>query len=404
MKKALLYITLFLLILSSGGVIPIMLGGVVFFLLMLALLAVTFIAINNYDAGVLKHAGTFLCISLPLLVFLQFLNTRVLIDGEFPHFLFRFFISWLAVMCFSLSRLNAQHMLYRVLQVVGLHALACFFLQFVITPFLVQIELKDILKIHTFLNIFFYESTHELGGLELFRNQGLFWEPGVLTIYMNLLFYMSSFIKKNKITSVVSGFLVLTTFSTTGIILLVMQLLVLYKSIIRKNFVYILPLTLISIPLIPLIVDNITSKFQEDNGSFIVRSYDYLISLSIIRDHWLTGIGFGTEVYEQVQKASSIFQSLSIIDTRRNSNSITALFVAFGIPLSLLALRFLFRQQLLSGNRWLVFLILFLGLNSEPLIFTGFFMFLIVSGAIGVRARQEAPTLPALQGTITQGR
>ncbi len=63
MKKALLYITLFPLILSSGGVIPIMLGGVVFFLLMLALLAVTFIAINSYDAGVLKHAGTFLCIS-----------------------------------------------------------------------------------------------------------------------------------------------------------------------------------------------------------------------------------------------------------------------------------------------------------------------------------------------------
>lgn len=398
MEKSLLYISLFLLIMSSGGVLPIMLGGVVFFLLIMSLLGLTLLLRRGYNQGALTGCGKFIILAMTVLVALQFKNTRQLIDEEFPNFLFRFFIAWLAVLCFRLSHRNMEDMIYKVLQVIACHALLNFFMQFLVAPFLVEIDLKEILKVKTFSFVFFYESMYDFGGASIFRNQGLFWEPGVLVIYLNLLFYISVFRKKNIFVAVLSAFLVFTTFSTTGLVLLIIQSLVFFRAVILKNIVYIVPLVLLCIPVIPFVLDNFQSKLQEDNGSFLLRAYDYMVSLSIIRDNWLTGIGFGNDVYLKVQEASSFFQSADLVDARRNSNSIMLLFVSFGIPVGIMVLRFLSLQRVITGNRWLLFLMLVVGLSSEPLIFTGFFMMIIISGAVRPRlsaSPASSPVLPA---------
>ncbi len=396
MEKSLLYISLFLLIMSSGGVLPIMLGGVLFFLLITGLLGLTLVLRRSYNQATLIGGGRFFIVAIIVLIALQLKNTQQLIDEEFPNFLFRFFVAWLAVLCFRFSRRNMEDMIYKVLQVIAWHALLNFFIQFVIAPFLMEIDLKEILKVKTFSFVFFYESLFDFGGGTIFRNQGLFWEPGVLAIYLNLLFYMSSFRKKNVFVAVLSAFLIFTTFSTTGLILLIIQSSVLFRGVIRKSIVYIVPLLLLCIPVIPFILENFQSKLQDDNGSLLVRAYDSLVSLNMIRDNWLTGVGFGNDVYLKAQETSSFFQSAEIIEVRRNSNSIMLLFVSFGIPIGIIVLRYLFQQRVIIGNRWLLFLMVVVSLSSEPLIFTAFFMMMIISGAVRPGLSTSAASPPAL--------
>ena len=53
----------------------------------------------------------------------------------------------------------------------------------------------------TFYYLFYFEPVkHAFSflGLELIRNQGWFWEPGVLQVYLNILLYLEGFIFKRK--------------------------------------------------------------------------------------------------------------------------------------------------------------------------------------------------------------
>ena len=60
-----------------------------------------------------------------------------------------------------------------------------------------------------------------LFGVEFCRNQGLFWEPGVLQIYLNLFFFLQAFILKQNRWLFLIGFVILGTYSTTGILILI---------------------------------------------------------------------------------------------------------------------------------------------------------------------------------------
>ena len=54
----------------------------------------------------------------------------------------------------------------------------------------------------TFYYLFYFEPVKHAFfsflGLELIRNQGWFWEPGVLQVYLNILLYLEGFIFKRK--------------------------------------------------------------------------------------------------------------------------------------------------------------------------------------------------------------
>ena len=54
---------------------------------------------------------------------------------------------------------------------------------------------------YTLFNFFFYlKNTHSFSvlGIEFVRNQGIFWEPGVLQIFLNLLLFINAFIRKKE--------------------------------------------------------------------------------------------------------------------------------------------------------------------------------------------------------------
>ena len=59
-------------------------------------------------------------------------------------------------------------------------------------------QLSDVgVYVNTFHGIFNYISSINISEYNIYRNQGLFWEPGVLQLFINVLLYMSLFVYKN---------------------------------------------------------------------------------------------------------------------------------------------------------------------------------------------------------------
>ena len=123
--------------------------------------------------------------------------------------------------------------LYFVLTLVLFHAALNFFFYFFIKNNL-SVVYSTYSEFETFKNIFFYTTERgvvNIFGLEFCRNQGLFWEPGVLQVFLNMLFFLEAFImRKNKSILIFSSLAILTTYSTTGLGLLLIQLLVYIRS------------------------------------------------------------------------------------------------------------------------------------------------------------------------------
>ena len=57
------------------------------------------------------------------------------------------------------------------------------------------------------------------------------------------------------------------------------------------------------------------------------KSFDLLISLQMVAANPIKGIGFGSEVYKNIQEQSQIFLESDILEGRGNTNSIVYIFV-----------------------------------------------------------------------------
>ena len=163
----------------------------------------------------------------------------------------------------------------------------------------------------TFLNLFFYTPERgivNLQGFEFCRNQGLFWEPGVLQVFLNISFFLEAFvIKKSKLFLLFISFVILTSYSTTGLAILLIQALV-YLSEERKNNKLILPvIAILLVPIYFVFSVNIDDKIQGDKeASFQKRIFDLTQPVFIAMENPLTGIGL--DVF-QFQKIISIIFS-----------------------------------------------------------------------------------------------
>ena len=73
----------------------------------------------------------------------------------------------------------------------------------------------------------------------------------------------------------------------------------------------------------------------------------------------IKGIGFGSEVYKNIQEQSQIFLESDILEGRGNTNSIVYIFVVFGIPLALYILKLMYKQSVfIFRNNFLFFIVI----------------------------------------------
>ena len=244
----------------------------------------------------------------------------------------------------------------------------------------------------TFLNLFFYTTDRgivNIEGFEFCRNQGLFWEPGVLQVFLNILFFLEAFvIKKSKLFLLFLSFVILTSYSTTGLAILLIQAIVYLSEQIKNNKLILAVITTLLVPLFFVFSVNIKDKIQgEKEGSFQKRIFDLTQPVFIAMDNPLTGVGLDVFQFQKIREefyiSSNSFigiTSTTKVTDKGSSNSVMFLLAGTGFPTSLILLYMFFKQRIIENKKWLFMIILFISVMSEPLLLRPFFLIFIISG------------------------
>ena len=283
--------------------------------------------------------------------------------------------------------------LYVLLQFILYHSLA----GVVLAPFVMSSLTIFTDPIFTFHGLFFYVPTQwsaiSIGPISLIRNSGIFWEAGVLQFYLNLLLFLSLFIHKSKRTSTLAVLGILTTWSTTGLLIMSMQFAWWYISYRKRHLIFVPVLLCVGLPFFMLLSNNINEKIYGDRSmSYRIRLADTEAMLNVIKERPFIGIGvdFLTlgEWIEDYRSINDVPQSV-LEDRTGNSNSLLVLFASLGVVLATVFLYLMHRQKLLAPQNTIIFAVLILTLLSEPLCFTVLFLMFPASGLISLFTKRE---------------
>ncbi len=288
--------------------------------------------------------------------------------------------------------------LYFVLKLILFHALFNFIAYFFIKNNLSLIT-SEYHESFTFNYLFHYPSRENsminLFGLDMYRNAGIFWEAGILQIYLNILFFLEvSIFKKNKKLLALIILAILTTYSTTGILLLMLQIVYFTRKELKSN-PKILFLILLMIPLYSIFSSNLTEKvYGEGESSFQKRLFDLTQPVFITIKNPLTGVGLDLDRFQEVREGfyinsdiNSVLRSFGIeqkVETtsKGSTNSVMYMLAGMGFPTAFLFIYMFFKQQIIRDNRLMWFIITFVSVMSSPLLLRPFFFLFIVSGFI----------------------
>tara|TARA_B110000263_G_scaffold120278_1_gene104639 strand:- start:3279 stop:4568 length:1290 start_codon:yes stop_codon:yes gene_type:complete len=401
-------ILVLLLVFTGGGLLFVFNRNVMYYIFLALLVGV--ILMNSYK---LKRqllnsviSTSILVISLFILNFL-FANSEQSID-KYLYYLTVIVSSILFYVHFKNNR-GISIFLVRlnfVLKLICIHSLINFIAYFFVYDQLFEIggieEIGNTEKYvcRTYNYLFYYASDEitlsvmNLFGFDFCRNQGLFWEPGILQIFLNLFFFLEAFIYKRNRWLLIIGFVILGTYSTTGILILIGQLVYLFLNRFNKNKL-LLPIIFLSfIPIYFVFSVNIEEKLKGNRVfSFQKRIFDFTQPLFIAAAHPLTGIGLD---YHEFQKLRYEFyideESLELINetlgvslkgagtSLGSTNSITFLCAAMGFPTAILFVFMFLRQKIINDHRLLFFFIVFISVMSEPLFLRPFFFIFVISG------------------------
>ena len=287
--------------------------------------------------------------------------------------------------------------LYFILKIILFHAGLNFF-----AYFFIKNDLSTISSVNndyeTFLNIFFYvpkKCLISVFGLEFCRNQGLFWEPGILQAFLNSLFFLEAFIiKRSKVLLLVIAFVIFTTYSTTGLAILLLQGLVYVYNEFKKNKLLFLLIVSALIPIYLILQINVQDKVQgEKEASFQKRLFDLTQPFYIALENPITGIGLDAEQFQKFREEfyftsptlNYIYNQTGVglkvdVTDKGSSNSIMFLLAATGFPTACLFIYMFFKQQIIRDKKWLWMIIMLISVMSEPLLLRPYFFIFIVSG------------------------
>lgn len=286
-----------------------------------------------------------------------------------------------------------------ILKIIFLHALVNFIAYFFVYDQLFDIN-SEYYSCKTYNYLFYYASDEinlsvmKLFGVEFCRNQGLFWEPGVLQIYLNLFFFIQAFILKQNRWLFLIGFVILGTYSTTGILILIGQLVYLFIQRFNENKLF-LPIIFLSfIPIYFVFSINVEEKLRGNRVfSFQKRLFDFTQPLFIAASHPLTGVGLDLDQFQKLRYEFYIdTESLELINetlgvslkaagtSAGSANSITFLIAAMGFPTGILFVFMFLRQKIINEHRLIFYFIVFTSVMAEPLFLRPFFFVFIISG------------------------
>ena len=396
-QKFLDNLIVFMLVMSSGGLLFVFNRNLLYGVFV-AILSVSYFLIRN---KILKINFNSSIITLLILFGLLIINYLFAVNEQELNKYYYYFmvisVSVFSLMHFGDNKNRLLLSLYAVLRIIVVHSLLNFFFFFFINDNLSSIS-STYHECETFLNLFFYTTERgifTLFGLEFCRNQGLFWEPGVLQVFLNIFFFLNAFIfKKNRFMLALTAVAIVTTYSTTGIALLLLQSLVYIFKEIKNSKFFMLIFLFFTIPVIMIFSLNIEEKVQgEKEASFQKRLFDLTQPFFIAVEYPLTGIGLDLNQFQKMRE--EFYFSSANLDAlqdqiglesktagtdKGSSNSIMFLFATMGFPTTIIFLFMFFNQQIIIDNKWLFMIIMLISVMSEPLLLRPFFFIFISSG------------------------
>ncbi len=390
--KSAIFVTVFM----SGGVhviSPYILAGVDT-LLLLALYIRDRIYIDR------SMYQPFLILSL-LFVYIAILSRNY---EDMVYILFRgtqFGLAFLIVNYFIVKRVDFIGVLNGVLLLFLAHGILNFiFINIFSSPF-TQTTTRLGTNLNTFLIFQCGSKTIDLPllGVALQRNLGLFGEPGICQIYMNILFFINVFIRKNYRIAVLALIMVVSTFSTVGFIILLIQVFTFlrydYKLTSLRRELLLLAIVPLLVGMSVLSYFNFKEKFVgQRRGSFDIRVHDIRTALGLVCEYpW--GIGFSTQKHIRMTSKNSYF--VEPRDSEKEAigtNSIMTVFYSTGVVWGGIIMYCMYKQRLLQVKRPLVFIVLVLSLSSQPLFYNPFFLLFPISAMVDRSFRSNGvPTL-----------
>ena len=227
----------------------------------------------------------------------------------------------------------------------------------------------------------------------IFRNQGVFWEPGLYASYLLIAMMLEiNFSRNIKIWKIIILIITLfTTLSTAGILMLSLIILLYVERFIKKKYMYYLfVLAVMTIVIIGYFFkDNIIQYLVEFNPRLffkllsnettkMTRLYAPLLNLFIFLENPIFGAGYigATEIF-QLEKMKYYIDS----QTSTNFYMLAAL-GTFGVLYTVWWLKSIFMNKSFSIITKIgIFLLIFIILNKEPhneLLLTWVILFLLI--------------------------
>lgn len=256
--------------------------------------------------------------------------------------------------------------IYRSCRIVSYLGILNVILYLFFPSFFVYLINESGFGINTILFVFNYQND------EIIRNQGLYWEPGVFQVLLNIyLFIMLVERRYPYKKAILPIFLIISTFSTTGLI--IMSLILFCSFVKRKKTITpikkIFLVSFFAILLSPIVYNNVIEKFSSDKSpSSALRTYDFFMGLNIIKDNPLWGVGMDPQQFSKRARGIDIIgYDTSVLNINRgNTNAIISIAMMLGVPVLLLFVITMYRQKLFL-KRKLFFCVIFVSLFSEPL-------------------------------------
>lgn len=377
LRKELIF--LFLIIFLSGGLaIP--------YRTIISVILIFFIFISKVSIIRSQFFIKFFIVVL-LIFIINFIFNHKNADPRAYVIFFLHFVSALGLFSYyKISRYSFHNDFYIILKFITYYSLFGFILMLVFSKRMEIIKINETSYYHLGF-LFFYIDT-------FFNNfsrfTGFFWEPGILQIYLNIFLFYSLYVFKNKWLTFIAVIAIIGTGSTAGYIIMTLQFGWLIFSL-KKNIFFLFVILLASPILTNIILSNLNNKFQGDGiSSFWSRTYDLENGITLTINNPILGIGLiDVNTYMKTSQSykylnlSNVEMSKYFINSKSesgNSNSLIKVAYTFGIPIFILFLRCLARQNIITTKKGLFIIILLISISVEPIGMTPLFLIFVISG------------------------
>jgi len=394
-------VLIFVLVLSGGGILFVLNRNSSYWMFF-CLLVISFLFFGN---KLKKNIVNILVLTFLSCVGIFFLNYFFAIaEQSLLKYLFFILMSVISILMIAYFKNNDNessfvYSLHSVLKIFLFHGVVNFFMYFFINQSLFELSNNTShYSCETFNYLFYYLpeiNIINISGFEFCRNQGFFWEPGVFQVFLNILFFIEAFIiKRSNKLLLLTAFVILTTYSTTGLILLLIQVIVLATENHKSKIISIPLIVLLIIPIYVVFNLNVEDKMHGDREtSFQIRLFDLVQPFAIALEHPLTGIGLDRDQF--VKYRFNYFVSMNFLTNLNeysgleltksgtslgSTNSLMFLLAGAGFPTTILLLYMLAKQQLIKKKKWLLMIIIVVSAMSEPVLLRPFLFIFIISG------------------------